>query len=200
MGIPPFLVPPGRNPLAPLSPEPHPSTADTKISNFLPLAAAEPPGSMGCALTLLSLLTAPAPLAAPCTELFHTAEIQPCCSSCGSLPAPGPRKAARGSDDDAEMFPRSCGIASVPILLLFRSFVTCPLLVFLQPPLLGCAGGSPAEKMEFCHSFMILGEGIYCSLIISLPYSDILGCFPEVSLAQLGYFSRKNQNSLSNHI
>lgn len=54
-----------------------------------------------------------------------------------------------------------------------------PSLVFLQPQLLGCAGGSPAEKMEFCPFFMILEEGICCSLIIPLPYSDTLVCFLE---------------------
>lgn len=63
-----------------------------------------------------------------------------------------------------------CSLVSVgwpvPIPVLFTSFV--PSWVFLQPPDLGCAGGSPA----FYHSFVIpvLEEEIWCSFIILISW------------------------------
>lgn len=107
------------------------------------------------------------------------------------LPAPEARKAARGSDGDAEMFPRSCGIASVPILLSFRSFVACPLFGFPAASTPWLCWGLPCRENGILSVLYDPRGGDLLFLDYSSSLFLYLGVFPLVSLAQLGNFSRK---------
>lgn len=96
----------------------------------------------------------PALVSAPCTELFSTAEIQPCCFLLQLPPSSKARswspEAREGSSGLCAQEMLKCSLISVGSPL--SESVSCggsgPVLslVLLQPQHLGCAGGSPAEE------------------------------------------------------
>lgn len=92
MRIPTLLVPPGRNPVAPLWPRAFLSTDDTSLSsNFILMAVVETPGSMEATLKLAlpagKLCLWPALVSTHCAELLKTAEMQSCCCSSPEAPS-----------------------------------------------------------------------------------------------------------------
>lgn len=125
----------------------------------------------------------PALVSAPCTELFSTAEIQPCCFLLQLPPSSKARswspEAREGSSGLCAQEMLKCSLISVGSPL--SESVSCcgsgPVLslVLLQPPTPWLCWRLPCRGMESRHSFMIpaLEEGICYSFWRALVAWDV---------------------------